>query len=33
MKICKTPVITSIAPENVMRPLAHGDAACRVEDW
>src|SRR6476620_10324792 len=30
MKICRTPVITSIAPANVMGPLAHGETACRA---
>src|SRR4026209_1709612 len=34
MKICRTPVITSIAPAKVMGPLAHGDTACLVvADW
>jgi hypothetical protein len=34
MKIWRTPVITSIAPANVMGPLAHGETACLVvADW
>src|SRR4029079_5451629 len=34
MKICRTPVITSIAPAKVMGPLAHGETACLVvADW